>query len=489
MKTIWDILQIAPTTDATAIRKAYALRLKETNPEIDPEGFQQLRAAYENAIKPEPTYRLPPLQQSEKKPLSIPKALPVDLIPVQPKAELQVSRMIEEISSSPDPNLLRRWKKEGAFYHLGISHQFQEELLELFSSTELKSLFLVAYTLFDWNILRQKLSHPFAQKLESIIGNYDLELIEYLLNHTPASKMIAAVERAIKIHQFDIARLLLTQIEPTDASMISILYELHRHGFSSYFDDTLLLQDLSPLHSAIQCHDHPTFDRLIQSHVDINQVQGPSYFSPLFVAVKVQNKYAYRTLMDLGALDLPTGAHHTALFAAVCNNDISTVEELLERGSDRYQYAAQINRTLVYAAARYGHHEILRILLDEGLHPDDVGGHPWERYFIRIPQQPEVPGTPLCAAVDNLDIEMVEILLDAGADPNRKWYGIPPLHRAITKFDEDTAIERSHAIIDLLLERGADIHLKSDDGYTLLAKAKEFGPLETAQLLKKKIKL
>ena len=47
----WIRLGIEPTADENLIRNAYRARLPEHHPETDPEGFQALRMAYENALR------------------------------------------------------------------------------------------------------------------------------------------------------------------------------------------------------------------------------------------------------------------------------------------------------------------------------------------------------------------------------------------------------------------------------------------------------
>lgn len=49
-RSIWRELAIAPSTDEREIRRAYARRLKIVHPEDDPQGFQALRAAFDQAM-------------------------------------------------------------------------------------------------------------------------------------------------------------------------------------------------------------------------------------------------------------------------------------------------------------------------------------------------------------------------------------------------------------------------------------------------------
>lgn len=46
----WDVLQLAPTTDVRAIKKAYAVLLKQNRPDDNPAGFQRVHGAYQDAL-------------------------------------------------------------------------------------------------------------------------------------------------------------------------------------------------------------------------------------------------------------------------------------------------------------------------------------------------------------------------------------------------------------------------------------------------------
>jgi len=64
--SIWSTLEIESTDDISAIKKAYAKLLKIHHPEDDPEGYQRLREAYDQAIKSAKQMKDKPLVQLEE---------------------------------------------------------------------------------------------------------------------------------------------------------------------------------------------------------------------------------------------------------------------------------------------------------------------------------------------------------------------------------------------------------------------------------------
>ena len=64
--SIWKTLEIEPTGDVAAIKKAYAKLLKVHHPEDDPEGYQRLREAFDKAIKDAKQMQAESLIQSEE---------------------------------------------------------------------------------------------------------------------------------------------------------------------------------------------------------------------------------------------------------------------------------------------------------------------------------------------------------------------------------------------------------------------------------------
>jgi ankyrin repeat protein len=113
----------------------------------------------------------------------------------------------------------------------------------------------------------------------------------------------------------------------------------------------------------------------------------------------------------------------------------------------------------LHLAAFFGKPEAATLLLARGAQVD-ARGRGW------------MTGTPLHSAVSNRHVDLVEILLAAGADPNaRQSGGWTPLHGASHNGDV--------ASVALLLTAGADPAAVNDDGASVLSLAEEQGDAAT----------
>jgi hypothetical protein len=103
---MWDVLAIAPTDDPKVIRRAYAARLKQIDPDRDRAGFARLRQALDWALagaKPPP--RRVPQEEPAREPTPAGDTEPMAEVEVEPA--LRVRQDMHTFPAPPPPALLR----------------------------------------------------------------------------------------------------------------------------------------------------------------------------------------------------------------------------------------------------------------------------------------------------------------------------------------------------------------------------------------------
>lgn len=112
--SIWHTLGISSTVDSSVIRRAYATRLKATQPEDDPEGFKLLRAAYETALHLARTHAAGHVQHAAASPRPAAPA-PREQEPPEPLQRSQPAQPTQ--SPQPDPDLLELQRAFQSLHH------------------------------------------------------------------------------------------------------------------------------------------------------------------------------------------------------------------------------------------------------------------------------------------------------------------------------------------------------------------------------------
>jgi ankyrin repeat protein len=159
---------------------------------------------------------------------------------------------------------------------------------------------------------------------------------------------------------------------------------------------------------------------------------------------------------------LANGAALTIWEAAALGRDMRVAELLREDPSRANAWAADGFMPMGLAAF-FGRAGAVRLLLESGA---DV--HASARNEMKV--------QPLHAAVAARDIEIVQLLLDRGADPNaRQQVGYTALMGAAGAGRDD--------MVSLLLAHGADPTLRTDDGKSASDIAREHGNATIAERL------
>lgn len=201
---------------------------------------------------------------------------------------------------------------------------------------------------------------------------------------------------------------------------------------------------------------------LIEKGADI-EGRGNSHrgLTPLGMAVVQGRTAVAEELIGRGANYEDVGGKESALILAARYRNVALAKLLIERGANMGAHDAG-GWAALHWAARNGMTEVVRQLLDHAANVD--GG------------SPRGVDSPLIAAIFWGHVEVVNLLIDRGANVNRAGlHGARPLSTAI--------VGGNVAIVRLLIAKGADINAGGIDGRTPLIEAAQRGLTGLVKLL------
>ncbi|KAF4440801.1 ankyrin 1 [Fusarium acutatum] len=211
----------------------------------------------------------------------------------------------------------------------------------------------------------------------------------------------------------------------------------------------------SPLYQAA-CHGYTNSVRVLLKHGANMEYTSLSGRKPLHKAALEGHTETVKAILEESQvnIDCPSESKFTPLYLAVLGGNHDTVKLLLEKGADPNMgisdsHTGDDQWTPLHAATDDGFMKCIRLLLDYGANPNIPGPS----------------GPPLRWAVTHARIDILDMLLDAGADPLTKALDKKPL--LVTCVGTELK-EVGLGMLKRLLELKLDVNCKDREGNTPL---------------------
>lgn len=190
--SIWNTLEIEPTDNISVIKKAYAKLLKIHHPEDDPEGYQRLREAFDQAVKSaknmkdKPSIQIDEMNASDRELVFSPWTDSDAEIATTTIAEHPVYTFMESVEMLYDNFFARieqgNWEeilRSDVIWDVQYAAALQDQLIEFF-------LYHYHFPHSIWELIDQVFR--FSEQRNDLVNEYGEDTIQFLLERISGEK-------------------------------------------------------------------------------------------------------------------------------------------------------------------------------------------------------------------------------------------------------------------------------------------------------------
>lgn len=291
---------------------------------------------------------------------------------------------------------------------------------------------------------------------------------------TGSPELLLRVHRRIDASMMSTYTSIFGYITRGDVETVKMI--LSRREASVY--DVAGIAGVSMLYHALRLRQMDVVDLLLCEGADVFQLDdaglGPYHeaIQVMYTSASASNDHRLRSVLPMDSI--MEAAQLTNLHKIAMRILYSSVENyVVSHGYSDVNAGDSNNQTPLFYASAQGNVRVVQALLQAGAHPDGVPQQSWpsssSEAMSSAPKASVLSWTPLSMAARNGHLDVVQLLLTAGAQANfRSKHNRTALHECSPTRGDTSAQETFRDIAACLLAHGADLDVVDNYGSTVL---------------------